>query len=151
MNTRQSSSAEKKKASPKREIESAPPKLGKRAQKAPKDLEQPKPKKQACESADSSQKRRKSGLSSTSKITPVGQRGKKRCPSCQQLVPIHCSRCPECKMYEFKINHKPKKLKELCLGKLIYSNPQMDKNVVTLSANKYYGWSLNLEDVNYLD
>ncbi len=53
-----------------------------------------------------------------------GQRGKKRCknPECFKLVPIHCSRCPECKAYEFPMNHKPKKIREVSYGSTVFSD-----------------------------
>lgn len=89
----------------------------------------------------------------------VGQRGKRRCPQCSNLVPIHSRICPECKNFEFKFKHKPKKIKEINLGNLIYSNPVINiinplnedeqalsaptfgnkEFSIILDANKHYG------------
>lgn len=58
------------------------------------------------------------------------------------LVPIHCSRCPECKVFEFSINHKPKKIKEVPTGKLVMSELEVHDSeglFLTLRKNKFYG------------
>ena len=58
------------------------------------------------------------------------------------LVPIHCSICPECKIFEFKMNKKPRKAKELYFGIHIYSNPEIDEGdliKIRLDVMKYYG------------
>jgi len=44
-----------------------------------------------------------------------------------------------CKVYEFRINHKPKKIKEICYGTHVYSNLYANKTTLTLFHNKYYG------------
>lgn len=44
-----------------------------------------------------------------------------------------------CKDHEFRINHKPKKVKEICYGQHIYSNLKVKGNVLTLDHCKYYG------------
>jgi hypothetical protein len=48
-----------------------------------------------------------------------GQRGKKFCPSCEELMPIHCQKCKNCD-HEFHMNHKPKKVKEMVISQTLY-------------------------------
>lgn len=48
-----------------------------------------------------------------------------------------------CKDFEFRINHKPKKIKEICYGTHVFSNAQVNSKsmTVTLDHTKYYGLS----------
>jgi hypothetical protein len=72
-----------------------------------------------------------------------GQRGKKMCPSCSELMPIHCQFCKNCN-YEFHMNHKPKKIKEVFTSETQYSleqatvNPK-NRTQLILSRCSYYG------------
>jgi hypothetical protein len=59
---------------------------------------------------------------------------------CNNLVPIHCSTCKFCNNYEFLLNHKPKKLKEILTGYSVYMNPLIsdDLNTITLDEIRIF-------------
>ena len=71
-----------------------------------------------------------------------GQRGKKLCPSCDELMPIHCQNCKNCN-HEFHMNHKPKKVKEQLLSSALYSltRTAVDDHSLTLTLTRsdFYG------------
>lgn len=126
--------------------------LSQQTQKTKKDLSsKPSPKKEKThkkrqQAEDTGTELKTETISSDDALEPqhpvVGQRGKKRCEECQELVPIHCSRCPECKTFEFRMNHKPRKAKEPHFGVHIYSNvsvQEADEISVHLDVMKYYG------------
>lgn len=74
-----------------------------------------------------------------------GQRGKKLCPDCQQLMPIHCQKCKICD-HEFHMNHKPKKQKEYVPSQNLFTFDEVKQErrsvSLILSKTNFYG-SLN--------
>ena len=84
-------------------------------------------------------------ISEDDKKLDKGQRGKKRCQNteCGALVPIHSAICPACNLWEFRMNRKPKKIKEYQLGVHVYSNVKELKHDskfnIQLDSMKYYG------------
>lgn len=71
-----------------------------------------------------------------------GQRGKKLCPSCDELMPIHCQYCKNCN-HEFHMNHKPKKVKEQLLSSSLFSLTRTAVGdgslTLTLTKSNFYG------------
>ena len=80
------------------------------------------------------------------KVSPPkvkGRRGKKVCPDCDALVPIHSQKCQQCS-FQFKLNHKPRKVKQVLLGDRAFV---FEKSTlwggcsIIISSCKYYGIS----------
>ena len=57
-------------------------------------------------------------------------------------VPIHCARCnnPKCD-FEFKLNHKPKKIKLPFLGETMYTLEKVKTCDLVIAKNKFFGIS----------